>query len=123
MKHLRIRWVLAGIAALLPFAAVPAVASALGREPLPTVSEIRPHQGEAHDDDSATDPAVLWTVAAAGIGALGFGTLYLLKRRVGGFPQNPTWVAPITIMPSSELPGDATGADAAHGAHTHTSEH
>jgi hypothetical protein len=38
------------------------------------------------------------------------GTLYLLKRRVGGFPEHPSWTAPISVMRSRDLPGD-DGAD------------
>jgi hypothetical protein len=62
----------------------------------------------------------IWSlVSIAGGGAL-LGVLYLFKRKIGAFPENPTWVAPITIMPASELPGDddAHGhGDADHGNH------
>lgn len=68
---------------------------------------------EGHGDttaqsDSGTDvvPRVTWMLAGIAAAAVVMGLLYLFKRRVGGFPKNPSWVAPITIMPSSELPGD-----------------
>jgi hypothetical protein len=51
-------------------------------------------------------PTVLWMLAAVAVFALVLGTLYLFKRRVGGFPRNPTWVPPISIMRSADLPGD-----------------
>lgn len=56
-------------------------------------------------------PAALWSLAGVAIGAVVMGTLYLFKRQVGGFPENPSWVAPISIMRSRDLPGD----DGAHG--------
>lgn len=62
-------------------------------------------------------PVVLWSLAGAAIFAVILGVLYLLKRQVGGFPEHPDWVAPISIMRSRDLPGDD---DAGHGdAHGH----
>ena len=51
-------------------------------------------------------PPVVWMLCGVAAFALVLSIFYLLKRRVGGFPANPAWVAPITIMPSSELPQD-----------------
>jgi hypothetical protein len=51
-------------------------------------------------------PMLIWMFVGVGVSALVLGTLYLFKRRVGGFPKNPTWVAPITVMRASDLPGD-----------------
>ncbi len=48
----------------------------------------------------------IWSMVGIGAGAVVLGVLYLFKRKVGGFPENPSWVAPITIMPASQLPGD-----------------
>ena len=64
----------------------------------------------------------IWSIVAIGGGCAVLGVLYMLKRKVGGFPENPDWVAPITIMPSSGLPQDdgaGHGHDApdAHGSH------
>ena len=50
----------------------------------------------------------IWSIAGILGGAVVFGVLYTLKRKVGGFPENPTWVAPISIMPASQLPADDT---------------
>ena len=64
-------------------------------------------------------PGAVWTVVGVAVGGLVLGIFYLLKRRVGGFPQNPDWVAPITIMPSKELPQEGDFGDAAPDAHGH----
>lgn len=69
---------------------------------------------------------VLWSLAGVAVFAVGLGVLYLLKRQVGGFPENPDWVAPISIMRSRDLPaedsdghghGDSYGHDAHAPAH------
>ncbi len=68
----------------------------------------------------AIEPTILWTVAGVAVGVVVFGTLYLLKRQVAAFPKNPTWVAPISIMPSRELPDETkTGDNPAHVAPGH----
>ncbi|MFQ5381007.1 MAG: hypothetical protein ACE5EF_05215 [Dehalococcoidia bacterium] len=54
---------------------------------------------------------VLWTIAGAIIGSVIMAYLYLLKRGVGGFPENPEWVAPISIEPSSSFPEEAEQDD------------
>ncbi|MEO6044437.1 MAG: hypothetical protein ABIQ47_11010 [Tepidiformaceae bacterium] len=51
-------------------------------------------------------PPVVWMLCGVAGFALLLSIFYLLKRRMGGFPANPAWVAPITIMTSSELPQD-----------------
>ena len=51
-------------------------------------------------------PVALWSIAGVALGAVVMGTLYLFKRQVGGFPENPSWTAPISIMRSRDLPGD-----------------
>jgi hypothetical protein len=101
MKLLRARHVVAAFAAAL--AALPA-ASAFA-------------QGSTAGTNSNSDvvPTLVWMA----LGVAGFGVVltmcYFLKRRVGGFPKNPIWVAPISIRPSSDFPADAD----AHGAAAH----
>lgn len=51
-------------------------------------------------------PTVLWSLVGVVAFALALGVFYALKRGVGAFPKNPTWVAPISIRPSSDFPGD-----------------
>ncbi len=63
------------------------------------------------------EPILLWTIAGVGGGAVVFAGLYLLKRRLGGFPRNPAWVAPITVMRSRESPDETTFAGAVPGDH------
>ena len=58
-------------------------------------------------------PTVIWVLVAVLIACLVGGILYLFKRRVGAFPKNPIWTAPISIMLSRDLPGD----DEPHEAH------
>ncbi len=66
----------------------------------------------------------VWSIAGVAAGAVILGVLYTLKRKVGGFPANPSWVAPITIMPSSELPGDDNQGHEASAPHdTHAPAH
>lgn len=80
--------------------------------------------GEAPGGETVGDvvPRVTWMLVGVAASAVVLSVLYLLKKRVGGFPKNPTWVAPITIMPSSQLPGDrdpheADSEDGHHPAH------
>jgi hypothetical protein len=80
----------------------------------------------AEETGSDVVPAALWSLAGVAIGAVVMGTLYLFKRRVGGFPENPSWVAPITIMRSRDLPSDSAGGQGdAHDNHgaTHAPAH
>ena len=59
----------------------------------------------------------LWSLASIAGGCAALGVLYLFKRKVGGFPENPSWVAPISIMPSSGLPQDGDTPHDAHSSH------
>ena len=102
--------VLAALSFAAPLAALetPAGANAIAS---PTIHNQDGHgdgpvttQGQASDQDVI--PRVKWMLAGIFVGGYALSMLYLLKRRLGGFPENPGWVAPITIMPSSQLPGD-----------------
>jgi hypothetical protein len=60
----------------------------------------------------------IWSMVGVAGGCALLGILYLLKRRVGGFPEHPSWVAPISIMPAGDLPSDPDSlASDDHGAH------
>jgi hypothetical protein len=63
---------------------------------------------QATDDGTDILPVTLWSLAGVAVGVVVMGTLYLFKRRVGGFPENPSWIAPISVMRSRDLPGDDT---------------
>ncbi len=69
----------------------------------------------------AIEPMVLWSVAAIAGGGLLLSVFYLLKRKVGGFPEHPAWVAPITIMPSKNFADEGTfgPGDSGHAADAH----
>ena len=65
-------------------------------------------------------PVAVWTIAGVLIMGVVATVFYLLKRRVGGFPANPAWKAPITIMPSKDFADEGAFGDVApdaHGAH------
>jgi hypothetical protein len=123
MKTLPLRLGLFTVIALITVAAaLPAVAAEAPREPAPIVRSWQPFEAAAgaHSD---IKPMVFWSIATIAGAATVFGTLYLFKRRIGGFPENPSWVAPITIMPSKNFADEGTFGDApadahdAHGAH------
>ena len=63
---------------------------------------------------------LVWSTAGIVASGILLSVFYLLKRRVGGFPANPAWVAPITIMQSKDFPTEGSYGDVpadAHGAH------
>ena len=102
MKLLRTRIFAAVFAA---FAAAAPVA-AFAQEATPGSSE--------HD----VVPTLVWMALGVAVFAIVLAMLYFVKKAVGGFPKNPSWVAPISIRPSSDFPGDdASGHDAHGGAH------
>lgn len=52
-------------------------------------------------------PVVIWGLVGAAIVCAVLGVLYLLKRELGGFDPRPgAWTAPISVMPSGELPAE-----------------
>lgn len=59
-------------------------------------------------DGGGTDisTVVIWSLVGVGVFMLALGILYLFKRQVGGFPENPLWVAPISITRSRDLPSE-----------------
>ena len=67
-------------------------------------------------DWDAVKEVTIWSLVSIAGGCALLGVLYLFKRKVGGFPVNPSWVAPITIMPASQLPGDDDSGHEAHDA-------
>ena len=120
MKRLPLRILLVAILAIAAAGATPALA----REARPMSSAAIPAwqpqtegSGAANSDDGSIDRA-LWALLGVGIGAAAGGGLYLLKRALGGFPKNPAWTAPISIMRSKDSPESYGEAPAdAHGSH------
>ena len=52
-------------------------------------------------------PVLIWGLVGAAILCALLGVLYLLKRELGGFDPRPgAWTAPISVMPSGELPAE-----------------
>jgi hypothetical protein len=103
------------VAVLLPAAASAAADPAPAAPP-----QVRLQEGEpAEDGDSGFDvvPGLVWTTAGVAIAAVVMGVLYLFKRRIGGFPANPSWVAPITIMESKDFPAEGDYGDTTPDSH------
>lgn len=125
MKRTPLRAALLVLVAVLALgAALPALASEAPPDPVPIVRQWRPFPqgGGATGGESDSDvwPTVYWAIGGVAAGCFAFGTLYLLKRQLGGFPKNPSWVAPITVMPSRDFPDETTfgeGAPDPHGSH------
>ncbi|MCA9823109.1 MAG: hypothetical protein R3B97_08620 [Dehalococcoidia bacterium] len=78
-----------------------------------------PAGGAQSSDSSGIDvvPGATWMFVGILVSGLGLSILYLLKRRVGGFPKNPAWVAPISIERSETFAKEGDFGDVAPGAH------
>ena len=118
---------LIAVFALFVLALAPLAASGLGASPKEPFASIDA-QDDGHGDEDAAgagerrdglNSVVIWTLAGVGIFAVGLGAFYFFKRQVGGFPENPAWVAPITIMPSKDFPDEADHPDSASPAPAH----
>jgi hypothetical protein len=96
-------WLAAALfaAVLAMGAASPAGASVPAREPVPVVRQWQPLQAAA-EDEREVEPGLLWTLVGVTALSVVGGSLYLFKRRIGAFPRNPDWVAPISVMPAGQ---------------------
>lgn len=119
MMPFRLRLAALAVAALLAIGAASALAAPTA--PPPSSPAVRAQEGQAAEH--RVEPVLLWTAVGVAIGGLALGVLYLLKRQVGGFPEHPSWVAPITIMPSRELPGDTDSHEATAPGDEHAAHH
>ncbi len=93
-------------------AALPVAAASTHREPVPIVREYDPQERSESSGGGTTTP-IIWAVVGVAAASMVGGVLYLLKREVGGFPADPDWVAPITILRSSDSPEDVADFDEA----------
>jgi hypothetical protein len=119
MKRMRLTIALFALASVIAVgAALPAAAAEAPAPPAPIVRTWEAMDGEPQPQ-GRIEPMVLWTVSGIAIGCLVFGTFYLLKRRVGGFPKEPKWVAPISIMESKDFADEGTFGDSPAEAHGH----
>ena len=91
--------------------------------PVVSLHEDEPASGHSGgSDEGGVDvmPVALWMTVGILVGGLVLGVFYLLKRRVGGFPEHPEWVAPISIERSATFAKEGDFGDVApdaHGAH------
>lgn len=108
MNNLRVRLTFAAVAAV--FAVLPGIANAAPNSQVGVT-------------ERAVEPMVIWMAVGVAVSAVLLGTLYLFKRRIGAFPKNPAWTAPITIMRSSDLPGDGDPHEASPGDHHNAAGH
>ncbi len=63
-------------------------------------------------------PMAVWTFVGVLIAAVLGAVFYMLKRQLGLF-DNPSWVAPISITPSSQFADEGTFGDAPPDSHGH----
>ncbi len=116
--------VLLAMLALLLGATMPQGAHAMPAANGPLTPELRAQGQEQHAASPTTDQfdeRILWSLLAVALVVPAGGIFYLLKKRLGAFPENPEWVAPISIMRSRDLPDEHTyaGAEGAADAHGH----
>lgn len=119
MRHIRRTLLVALASALLAMAVVsPAAFATETQAPASQPPTTTAFQDEGAASERAVEPVILWSLTGIAAGAVVLGMLYLLKRRIGGFPENPPWVAPIFITPSSDNPTEETfGAAPDHDSH------
>ncbi len=113
MKTLSLRLALLSLAVCIALGAVPAFALQSSGVFSPVAYQVTP----AEAGSTEVMPMVVWSIVVIAGFAVLFGTLYLLKRRVGGFPANPAWVAPITVMPSKDFADEGTFGSASDEGH------
>ncbi|MFN0093442.1 MAG: hypothetical protein ACKVVT_01520 [Dehalococcoidia bacterium] len=109
----------------------PMMAAAAPPAPVPAywLEEGEGEHGEKAEGNAIVGPDVVpgaaWAIVGIFVGGLILGVLYLLKRRVGGFPAHPSWVAPISIERSATFATDGTfgESDDAHGHGSAASSH
>ena len=96
-------------------------ASALATETAPPGETVWAHAADGSASGGATnlEEVAIWTIVGTLLGALALGILYLFKRRVGGFPRNPTWVAPISKLYSKDSADEGAFGDVPADAHGH----
>ncbi len=127
MHRLRIALLATVSASAIAFgAALPASAAAIP-EPAPIVRAWQAPRQEHPEGESGAGgdntKILLWSISGVAAGGVVMGTLYLLKRRVGAFPKNPTWVAPISIMESKTFADEGTFGDAQSEGHHAPAHH
>lgn len=107
------------VLALLLILAVLALPASASTSPPGPDAGVSVHAQEEEDEGGSSfadvpgglNAMVVWSIVGLGIVAAVLGFFYFMKRQVGGFPENPSWVAPITIMPSKDFPDEGDFGD------------
>jgi hypothetical protein len=123
MHRISLRFAPVLIAALMSFSLVSFASAAIA--PAPSADHAIADQQNGDDAAERTtsiQEVVLWSTAALAALLIVLTALYMLKRRVGAFPENPDWVAPIQVLYAKDAPdeghfGDVDPAHGAHGSH------
>ena len=112
MRTLFLRLALA-TAALLALGSMAATASAASSSAGSSANAaIREEEPLSAGTGAEIEPVAIWSFIVVLLACGAGGVFYLLKKRMGGFPANPAWTAPIEIMRSSTFPDENTYGDA-----------
>jgi protein-S-isoprenylcysteine O-methyltransferase Ste14 len=113
MKHFVSRTLLLGavLAASMAFAS-----TAFATEFAPAASQAAV-VAQAAESDQDVVPMAIWSIVGVLIFGFVLGVLYLFKRRIGAFPKDPEWVAPISIERSATFAKEGDFGDVAHDSH------
>lgn len=102
----------------VPRLALVAVAAFVAASPLAALAADSPAVAGSNDNLVAT---VIWSAVGVAGFLLALSIFYALKRGIGAFPKNPSWVAPISIRPSrdflQDVPDDHGHGDADEAGH------
>lgn len=104
MKTSLLRFLFVALVLALPLLAAPMAYAQEGGE-----GEAEEHGGIdflGGPEWATVQDETIWALAGVAVFAVVLGVLYLFKRKIGAFPEHPTWVAPISIMRAGDLPGD-----------------
>ncbi len=132
MHRISLRFAPVLLALLLSLSMVSFASAAVS--PAPETDHAISQQDHGEDDEDAAttgeggaarstsiQEVVLWSTAVLAASLVVLSALYMLKRRIGAFPDNPDWVAPIQVLYSKDAPDEGYFGDAdphaAHGAH------
>lgn len=113
MKQFALRTLVLGAVLASSFALT---ATAFAAESAPLAGQVIA-AGQAAESGHDVVPMAIWSIVGVLLFSFVLGVLYLLKRRIGGFPKDPEWVAPISIERSATFAKEGDFGDVAHDSH------